>query len=94
MHAQHDTQRTTNIVTQRREPCAVHFVSVNQAQFEFSSRLRKTRARKKFFCARRNFFVALARSASLSIEKIFAQPTRFRPFATVQTIKNERISDK
>jgi hypothetical protein len=36
MHAQHDAQRTNTIAAQRREPCAVHFVSVNQAQFEFS----------------------------------------------------------
>jgi hypothetical protein len=36
MHAQHEAQRTTNIGMQRRELFAVHFASVNQAQFEFS----------------------------------------------------------
>jgi hypothetical protein len=52
MHAHRDARRTNNIDTQHRKTFAVHFASVNQAQFEFFSRSRETRMRKKFFCAR------------------------------------------
>jgi hypothetical protein len=77
MCAHRDTQRAGNIGAQRCTTFAIHFASVNQAQFEFFSPRHETRSRKKFFCARQNFFVAHARTGSLSIENFFAQPTRF-----------------